>query len=127
MKKVIYLPNAAGHYKPVAVPKYLLPTFFHGLHKPSALSRGLRIHRANAPHSFKIYGRPDDVNKSAYGLPGYVENLRHFLNRFAKKLDPDMETVTDIHLHEECKNYWISFTMYDPWALALEKAGLILL
>ena len=127
MKKVIYLPNAAGHYKPVAVPKYLLSTLFHGMNKPSALNRGLRIHRANAPHNFKIYGHPDDVGKLAYGLPKYVENLGRFLNRFAKKLDPDMEAITDIHLHKARKDYWISFTMYDPWALALEKAGLILL
>lgn len=120
-KKTIILPNKHGHYVDVELPAYLDRVLFDDRWG----KRKLRIVEVGH-YWYRIYGW--DKTRPAYGIEKDMDLLRHFLDRFAEFDDGGrLQTITDIRYHRETKNYYATFKMVDPYALAMEKAGLIVL
>ena len=119
--QTISMPNRHGHYVEVELPAYLDRVLFDnrwGKHKLRILEIG--------HYWYRIRGW--DKHRPAYGIEKDIELLKHFLDRFAKFDDGTrLETITDIRFHKEPKNYYVSFKMVDPYALSMERAGLIVM
>lgn len=119
MKKTVYLPTRAGHYKDVSIPVYLEDVLFErrwGKEK-------LRIVEVGH-YWYRIHGW--NYSRRAYGIEKDIELLKRFLDRFATFDDGSrLETITQVRFHKAPKNYYVTFKMVDPYAQALESAGLI--
>lgn len=120
-ERTICLPNKHGHYVDVKIPAYLNKVLYYrrwNEHKLRIIERG--------HYWYRIYGW--NKIRPAYGIEKDIKLLKRFLDRFAKCDDgTTLKTITDIRFHKERNNYYVSFKMVDPYAFAMERAGLVVL
>lgn len=117
--KELWLPNKYGNYKSVLIPKYMDEVLWdrrHGKCVP-------RIHEIGE-YFYRIDGW--NKNRKAYGIYADIDKFKKFLDKYSKFDDGSrLITITHIGYHEKRNNYYATFKMVDPYALAFEKAGLI--
>ena len=105
----LYLPNCRGNYKERRIPQYIREILYNG--------RNLRI--TTDPYRENRYSlRGYNAQRPAYGI--YAD-----MDAFKKWAAMYFTEIEDIRYHVEPKDYYVDFTMYDPLANILEKAGLI--
>lgn len=121
MENKICLPNKHGHYQTVKVPKYLDEVLFDRRYGKCKL----RI-KEIGHYWYIIQGW--NPQRRAYGIEQDIMALKKFLDRFSVFDDGNhLENITEIKYHKERKNYYVKFKMVDPYALAMERAGLVVM
>lgn len=121
MENMIWLPNKHGHYVGVAVPKYLDEVLFDRRYGKCRL----RI-KEIGHYWYRIDGW--NPGRRAYGIEQDITALKRFLDRFSIFDDGSrLENITEIKYHKERKNYYVNFKMVDPYAQAMERAGLVVM
>lgn len=117
----VLMPNKHGGYQRVKIPAYMDRVLFDRRWGKTKI----RI-REIGHYWYKIEGWQS--NRPAYGIEKDIELLKMWLDRYAKFCDgTSLETITDVVFHKERKNYWVKFKMVDPFAMELERAGLVIL
>lgn len=108
---ILYLPNKHGNHKETVVPKYIEEILFRRIKNETVP----RI-RLIGPYRFRMNGY--NPQRPGYGLRADIERLNIWTSRYFSPLE-------DIVFHEEKKNYYVEFTLYDPMAQQFERHGLI--
>ena len=94
------------------IPKYMEDVFIQRVRdkdRPRIAEVGLYRYRIDGYNSI----RP------AYGIYADIEKLQRWCNAHI------CNNIENIVFHEERKNYYVEFSMYDPMVQQLENAGLI--
>lgn len=111
MSIVLYLPNKSGNHTHIAVPKYIEEIIFRRIGDKD-VPRIIEI----GPYRYRITGY--NSVRPSYGIRADIERFKKWCARYFCELE-------NIVFHEERKNYYVEFSMYDPIAQQFEKAGLI--
>jgi len=109
----LYLPNKNGNYVETRVPNYIRDILYSNRHG----KRYLNISYVEGKeYGYKLTGW--NQTRPGYGIEKDMEAFQKWAKRYYTE-------ICDIHFHKQPRNYFATFTMYDPLALVLEKAGLI--
>lgn len=111
MSITLFLPNKNGNHIETAVPKYIEEILFQRV-KDNNIPRIIET----GPYRYRIYGY--NPIRPGYGVQADIEKLNKWVSRYFCPIE-------DIKIHEERKNYYVDFTLYDPMAQQFERRGLI--
>lgn len=111
MSITLYLPNKNGNPSHTPMPKYIEEIIVRRIGDKDVP----RI-REVGPYRYRIFGY--NAARPSYGIYADIEKFKKWCSRYFCELE-------DIVFHEERKNYYVEFNMYDPIAQQFEKAGLI--
>ena len=111
MSIMLYLPNSHGNFVATALPKYIEEILFRRI-KDKDVPRMIEI----GSYRYRIYGY--NPQRPAYGVEADIQKLNKWTSRYFCPIE-------DIKIHEERKNYYVDFTLYDPMAQQFEKHRLI--
>lgn len=107
----LYLPNQRGNHVETIVPKYIEEILIRRI-KDKDVPRIRMI----GSYRFRMSGY--NAQRPAYGIRADIEKLNKWASRY-------FSPIEDIYFHEEPKNYYVDFSLYDPLAQQLEKHGLV--
>lgn len=111
MDFVLYLPDKKGNHKQVKIPEYIKNILIRRL-KDKDVPRIVCV----GCYRYRIYGY--NPQRPSYGIYSDMEKFKKWAERY-------FTTIEDIKYHEERKNYYVEFTMYDVMAQQLERHNLI--
>lgn len=111
MSIVLYLPNKKGNQKPEIIPKYIEDILIRRI-KEKDVPRIVEV----GCYRYRIYGY--NPVRPGYGVRADIEKLNKWCSRYFCPIE-------NIKIHEERKNYYVEFSLYDPMAQQFEKHGLI--
>ena len=111
MSYTLYLPNKNGNHKATKIPQYIQDILIRR-YKDKDLPRLVCV----GCYRYRMYGY--NPQRPSYGIYKDMELLKKWVERY-------FTVIEDIKYHEERKNYYVEFTMYDTMAQQFEKHGLI--
>lgn len=111
MSIMLYLPNKQGNHHRTEIPKYIEEILFRRV-KDKDVPRLIQI----GPYRYRLNGY--NAVRPSYGIRADIEKLNKWTTRYFCPIE-------DIMYHEQRRDYYVEFTLYDPVAQQLEKNGLI--
>lgn len=108
---ILWLPNKRGNPVETVIPKYIYEILMR--RKGSVDVPRLR---QIGSYRYRLYGY--NPQRPSYGIRADIEKFGAWTARY-------FSPIEDIVFHEERKNYYVDFTLYDPVSHQLEKHGLI--